>query len=123
MMKPTPSPPAVRKFLHAKVLPLAAETEMVVWVRNTLQSPGARHTHRLAAFAAECATSFTGGFSSEFFGCNSPRRCSMNSSSQNNGDQIMHANRPAKKWKAGVLGATGVVGQRLVQMPRRSSLV
>ena len=28
----------------------------------------------------------------------------------------MHAKRPEKKWKAGVLGATGVVGQRLVQM-------
>jgi aspartate-semialdehyde dehydrogenase len=28
----------------------------------------------------------------------------------------MPAQRPEKKWKAGVLGATGVVGQRLVQM-------
>ena len=28
----------------------------------------------------------------------------------------MQAKHPAKKWKAGVLGATGVVGQRLVQM-------
>jgi aspartate-semialdehyde dehydrogenase len=28
----------------------------------------------------------------------------------------MQAKRPDKKWKAGVLGATGVVGQRLVQM-------
>lgn len=28
----------------------------------------------------------------------------------------MHAKRLDKKWKAGVLGATGVVGQRLVQM-------
>ncbi len=28
----------------------------------------------------------------------------------------MLAKRPEKKWKAGVLGATGVVGQRLVQM-------
>src|ERR1700741_325254 len=28
----------------------------------------------------------------------------------------MHPKRPEKKWKAGVLGATGVVGQRLVQM-------
>src|SRR5260221_5893297 len=28
----------------------------------------------------------------------------------------MQSKRPAKKWKAGVLGATGVVGQRLVQM-------
>ena len=28
----------------------------------------------------------------------------------------MHAKPPEKKWKAGVLGATGVVGQRLVQM-------
>jgi aspartate-semialdehyde dehydrogenase len=28
----------------------------------------------------------------------------------------MHAKRPEKKWRAGVLGATGVVGQRLVQM-------
>ena len=28
----------------------------------------------------------------------------------------MQPKRPAKKWKAGVLGATGVVGQRLVQM-------
>src|SRR5467141_3265497 len=40
----------------------------------------------------------------------------MSSPSQNNGDQNMHAQRPEKKWKAGVLGATGVVGQRLVQM-------
>jgi len=32
------------KVLHAKVLPLAAETEMVVWVRNTFnpQAPGTR---------------------------------------------------------------------------------
>jgi aspartokinase/homoserine dehydrogenase 1 len=32
------------KVLHAKVLPLAAETKMVVWVRNTFnpQSPGTR---------------------------------------------------------------------------------
>jgi len=28
----------------------------------------------------------------------------------------MQSKHPAKKWKAGVLGATGVVGQRLVQM-------
>jgi len=28
----------------------------------------------------------------------------------------MQVKRPEKKWKAGVLGATGVVGQRLVQM-------
>jgi len=28
----------------------------------------------------------------------------------------MQSKRPDKKWKAGVLGATGVVGQRLVQM-------
>src|SRR4030088_241680 len=40
----------------------------------------------------------------------------MNSPSQNNGDQNMQAKRPEKKWKAGILGATGVVGQRLVQM-------
>src|SRR5437016_3246778 len=40
----------------------------------------------------------------------------MNSPSQNDGDQNMHAKRPEKKWRAGVLGATGVVGQRLVQM-------
>jgi len=31
------------KVLHAKVLPLAAETEMVVWVRNTF-NPQARGT-------------------------------------------------------------------------------
>jgi aspartate kinase len=31
------------KVLHAKVLPLAAETEMVVWVRNTF-NPEARGT-------------------------------------------------------------------------------
>jgi aspartokinase len=31
------------KVLHAKVLPLAAETEMVVWVRNTF-NPLARGT-------------------------------------------------------------------------------
>lgn len=31
------------KVLHAKVLPLAAETEMVIWVRNTF-NPGARGT-------------------------------------------------------------------------------
>src|SRR6267143_1682331 len=40
----------------------------------------------------------------------------MNPLSQDNGDQNMQPKRPAKKWKAGVLGATGVVGQRLVQM-------
>src|SRR5260370_14389145 len=40
----------------------------------------------------------------------------MNSLSQNSGDQNMEAKQPEKKWKAGVLGATGVVGQRLVQM-------
>jgi len=40
----------------------------------------------------------------------------MNSPAQNNGDQNMQSKRPEKKWKAGVLGATGVVGQRLVQM-------
>lgn len=28
----------------------------------------------------------------------------------------MQANHPGRKWKAGVLGATGVVGQRLVEM-------
>src|SRR5258708_4837099 len=35
---------------------------------------------------------------------------------QNKGDQNMRAKQREKKWKAGVLGATGVVGQRLVQM-------
>src|SRR5258708_5467330 len=40
----------------------------------------------------------------------------MNSLSQDNGDQNIELKRPEKKWKAGVLGATGVVGQRLVQM-------
>src|SRR5881296_640012 len=40
----------------------------------------------------------------------------MNSPAQNNGDQNMQSKRPEKKWKAGVLGATGTVGQRLVQL-------
>src|SRR5258708_13920143 len=40
----------------------------------------------------------------------------MNSPSQNNGDQNMQAKRPEKKWKAGVLGATGVVSPRLDKM-------
>jgi aspartate-semialdehyde dehydrogenase len=40
----------------------------------------------------------------------------MSSQSQSAGDSNMPSNQPAKKWKAGVLGATGVVGQRLVQM-------
>ena len=40
----------------------------------------------------------------------------MSSPAQNNGDQDKQAKRPEKKWKAGVLGATGVVGQRFVQM-------
>src|SRR5437870_6708815 len=40
----------------------------------------------------------------------------MNSPAQNNGDQNMQSKPSEKKWKAGVLGATGVVGQRLVQM-------
>jgi aspartate-semialdehyde dehydrogenase len=40
----------------------------------------------------------------------------MNFPSQDNGDQNMQAEPREKKWKAGVLGATGVVGQRLVQM-------
>jgi aspartate-semialdehyde dehydrogenase len=40
----------------------------------------------------------------------------MSSKIHNSGDQNMQSNQPEKKWKAGVLGATGVVGQRLVQM-------
>jgi aspartate-semialdehyde dehydrogenase len=40
----------------------------------------------------------------------------MNSPAQNNGDKNMPSKPSEKKWKAGVLGATGVVGQRLVQM-------
>ncbi len=40
----------------------------------------------------------------------------MSSQSQSAGDSNMQSNQAAKKWKAGVLGATGVVGQRLVQM-------
>jgi aspartate-semialdehyde dehydrogenase len=40
----------------------------------------------------------------------------MSSSSQENGAQNMQSQHVKKKWKAGVLGATGVVGQRLVQM-------
>ncbi|HUC55641.1 MAG TPA: aspartate-semialdehyde dehydrogenase [Candidatus Cybelea sp.] len=40
----------------------------------------------------------------------------MNSPSQNYGAHNMQAKQAEKKWKAGVLGATGVVGQRLVQM-------
>src|SRR5438046_5754294 len=40
----------------------------------------------------------------------------MNSPAQNNGDQHMQPKPSEKKWQAGVLGATGVVGQRLVQM-------
>jgi aspartate-semialdehyde dehydrogenase len=44
----------------------------------------------------------------------------MSSQSQYGGDSNMQSQQPAKhgdkKWKAGVLGATGVVGQRLVQM-------
>jgi aspartate-semialdehyde dehydrogenase len=40
----------------------------------------------------------------------------MSSLSQENGAQNMQSQHVKKKWKAGVLGATGVVGQRLVQM-------
>src|SRR5438477_7029225 len=40
----------------------------------------------------------------------------MNSSAQNNGDQNMQSKPAKKRRNAGVLGATGVVGQRLVQM-------
>src|SRR5216117_3787920 len=40
----------------------------------------------------------------------------MSSQSQSGGDSNMQSNQPEKKWKAGVLGDTGVVGQRLVQM-------
>ena len=40
----------------------------------------------------------------------------MSSQSQSGGDSNMQSQQPQKKWKAGVLGATGVVGQRLVQM-------
>ena len=40
----------------------------------------------------------------------------MSSKIQIGGDLNMHSNKPEKKWKAGVLGATGVVGQRLVQL-------
>src|SRR5258708_29865639 len=40
----------------------------------------------------------------------------MSSLSQYTGDQNMQLKRPEKKSRAGLLGATGVVGQRLVQM-------
>jgi len=40
----------------------------------------------------------------------------MSSQSQSGGDSNMQSQQPQKKWKAGVLGATGVVGQCLVQM-------
>ncbi|HET8923959.1 MAG TPA: aspartate-semialdehyde dehydrogenase [Candidatus Acidoferrum sp.] len=40
----------------------------------------------------------------------------MSSKTQTNGDQNMRSNPRETKWKAGILGATGVVGQRLVQM-------
>jgi aspartate kinase len=41
------------KVLHAKVLPLAAETEMVVWIRNTF-NPQARGT-RIGSPRSHCA--------------------------------------------------------------------
>ena len=44
------------KVLHAKVLPLAAETEMVVWVRNTF-NPRFRGTRIGPLPAASCAVS------------------------------------------------------------------
>jgi aspartokinase/homoserine dehydrogenase 1 len=47
------------KVLHAKVLPLAAETEMVVWVRNTF-NPSARGT-RIGPAAEAPATPKKGG--------------------------------------------------------------
>jgi aspartokinase/homoserine dehydrogenase 1 len=47
------------KVLHAKVLPLAAETEMVVWVRNTF-NPDARGT-RIGPAAQAPAPSKKGG--------------------------------------------------------------
>lgn len=40
----------------------------------------------------------------------------MSAQSLSGGDSNMQSTQPQKKWKAGVLGATGVVGQRLVQM-------
>jgi len=46
------------KVLHAKVLPLAAETEMVVWVRNTFnpQGRGTRIASRRSLDASEFAS-------------------------------------------------------------------
>lgn len=44
------------KVLHAKVLPLAAETQMVVWVRNTF-NPQARGTRIAAPRAPQAAKS------------------------------------------------------------------
>ena len=46
------------KVLHAKVLPLAAETEMVVWVRNTFnpQARGTRIASRRLSDASEFAS-------------------------------------------------------------------
>ena len=44
------------KVLHAKVLPLAAETEMVVWIRNTF-NPQARGTRIASSRAAQVSGS------------------------------------------------------------------
>src|SRR6202795_145273 len=52
------------------------------------------------------------------------RRCGMSAHSSENGDKsgmAQQAGSPlpggaAKKWRAGVLGATGLVGQRLVKL-------
>jgi len=42
-MGPTPSAASGAKFSTRKLLPLAAETEMVVWVRNTFNPAGRAH--------------------------------------------------------------------------------
>jgi len=77
--------------LHAEVLPLAAKTEMVVWVRNT--------------------------FNPEFRGHALGRQLNRQSTKIRN--EVQHelaSKRFDKKFRAGVLGATGMVGQRIVHM-------
>ena len=70
------------KVLHPHVLPLAAQTEMTVWVKNTFQARGPGYAHWLST----------------------KRRIGMS------------ARANSKRWRAGVLGATGMVGQRLVKL-------
>jgi aspartate-semialdehyde dehydrogenase len=97
------------KVLHPKVLPLAAETEMVVWVRNTF-NPQARGT-RIGP-----AGEFPSPLPRGKCGMSWPSPDGGNGGMQSGQEEKARAKGVAKKWRVGVLGATGIVGQRLVKL-------